>query len=168
MKGEVSTEFIKQSLDYFHANTPRIEKCLDELSEEEVWRSPNAESNSIGNLILHLCGNISQWIISGIGGEEDDRERDEEFVPDQNISKSDLLDRLKKTTSKASNIMSSLDDRELLRVRRVQCYDMSAIGIIIHVVEHYSYHTGQIAYWTKAIRNADLGFYAGQDLNETG
>jgi len=149
-------------------NTPRIAKCLDQLSEEEVWQRPNAASNSMGNLILHLCGNITQYIISSLGGKEDLRVRDEEFSANGGYSKKDLIQKLQSTVEAANEVIQNTSEDELLRVRPVQAYEFSGLGNIIHAVEHYSYHTGQIAFWTKLVKNKDLGFYAGVDLNKKG
>lgn len=161
-----STEFIAQSISRFEENTPKIEKCLSELSEDELWRRPNASSNSAGNIILHLCGNITQYILSSLGNIEDKRERDKEFTSTRVLNKAELLEKLRSTIRGAVKIMRSLNDDDLLQRHSVQGYDLSAIGIIIHVVEHYSYHTGQIIYWTKLIKDKDLGFYASVDLNK--
>jgi len=145
-------------------NTPRIEKCLAELTESEVWQRPNPASNSVGNLILHLCGNITQYAISSLGNRPDVRDRDVEFAATEGFSKSELLEKLTSTVNQAVETIRSASREELLRVRTVQGFDMSGIGIIVHVCEHYSYHTGQIAFWTKILKNKDLGFYAGIDL----
>lgn len=159
------TDFVRESLSRLHENTPRIAKCLDQLSEVEVWQRPNGSSNSMGNLILHLCGNIRQYIISGLGGQPDIRIRDAEFEARDGYTKKELLQRLDDTLREADLVIRRADEGSLLAKRTVQGYHLSGIGIIIHVVEHYSYHTGQIAFWTKLLRDQDLGFYAGVDLN---
>ncbi|MBK7935926.1 MAG: DUF1572 family protein [Lewinellaceae bacterium] len=146
-------------------NTPRIEKCLAELTEAEVWQRPNLASNSIGNLILHLCGNITQYAISSLGNLPDARNRDAEFAAMGGFSKAELLEKLRATVRQAVRTIRQASDAELLHVRSVQGFNMSGIGIIVHVCEHYSYHTGQIAFWTKLLKDKDLGFYAGLDLN---
>ncbi len=160
-----SEELIGQSIVRMEENTERIEKCLAMLSEDEVWKKPNLSSNSVGNLILHLCGNIRQYIISSLGKAEDTRTRDLEFSATGGFSKKELFVKLSKTVSEAAGVLKNLDEKDLLTVNSVQCYDLSGIGIIIHVVEHYSYHTGQIAFWTKLLKDKDLGFYADQDLD---
>lgn len=160
-------DFIHQSLHYLHLNTPRIKKCLDELNEEEVWQRPNEASNSVGNLILHLCGNIRQYIISGIGEQPDTRTRSVEFVVTEGFSKAELLHQLYETLAVADTVIRAADEENLLRERTVQGFSMTGLAIVIHVVEHYSYHTGQIAFWTKQLRNQDLGFYAGLNLDIT-
>ncbi len=159
-------EFIEQSIRRFEENTPKIEKCLAELTEDELWQRPNPSSNSTGNIILHLCGNITQYVLSSLGDIEDKRERDKEFSSTRVLQKAELMDKLKTTVSAAVKIMRSLNDDEMLQKHSVQGSDLSAIGIIIHVVEHYSYHTGQIIFWTKLIKDKDLGFYSNVDLNK--
>jgi len=161
-----TTEFIQQSISHFEENTPKIEACLNQLTEDELWQRPNASSNSTGNIMLHLCGNITQYVLSGLGNIEDKRERDKEFTSTRVLQKEDLLNKLKATVGSAVKIMRSLKDDDMLQKHSVQGRDLSAIGIIIHVVEHYSYHTGQIIYWTKLIRDKDLGFYSKVDLNK--
>lgn len=161
-----TSEFISQSILRFEENTPKIERCLNELTENEVWHRPNASSNSIGNLLLHLCGNITQYVLSGLGNVEDRRERSKEFTSAAVFTKAELLTKLKSTVDAAVVIIKDLKEDEMLRTRSVQGYQLSAIGIVIHVVEHYSYHTGQIIYWTKLLKDKDLGFYSKVDLNK--
>ena len=161
-----TTEFIEQSIIRFKENTPKIEKCLNELTEDELWHRPNASSNSVGNLILHLCGNITQYVLSSLGEIEDKRERDKEFSSTRVLQKAELINKLKTTIDAAVKIMRSLKSDDLLIKHSVQGNDLTAIGIIVHVVEHYSYHTGQIIFWTKLIKDKDLGFYSNVDLNK--
>jgi uncharacterized damage-inducible protein DinB len=162
----VTREFTDQAINRLKENTPKIKKCFDELSEEEIWHRPNASSNSIGNMVLHLCGNITQYILSSLGEQEDKRERDKEFSAKGGLSKKELFDKLKSSVDQAAQIIETIDPEDMLRKRSVQGYELSAIGIIIHVVEHYSYHTGQIIFWTKLLKDKDLGFYANIDLNK--
>jgi uncharacterized damage-inducible protein DinB len=161
----LSKEFIGQSIFRMEENNERIEKCLAMLSEEEVWKKPNPSSNSVGNLILHLCGNIRQWIVSSLGKAEDNRMRDLEFSTTEGFTKKELLDKLLTTVSEANTTLKNLKEKELLAKKSVQGYELSGLGIIIHVVEHYSYHAAQIAFWTKLLKDKDLEFYDDQDLN---
>lgn len=142
-----------------------IKICLDQLAEEKIWQKPNDSSNSIGNLILHLCGNITQYGIASIKNEEDSRKRDEEFSTTSGYSKEELIQKLSNTISEAKRAFYDAPLNELLRKRSVQGFNFSGVGNIIHVTEHLSYHTGQIALWTKIINNNDLGFYSGVNLN---
>lgn len=168
MASSFSSELKHHAILRMEENTPRIEKCLNELTEAEVWQRPNASSNSMGNLILHLCGNITQYIISSLGGKADLRQRDEEFAAQGGYSRKELMQKLKATVDEAVKVIEAASEEELLKVRPVQAYEFSGIGNIIHAVEHYSYHTGQIAFWTKLLKDKDLGFYAGVDLNQKG
>ena len=165
MEKELSVEFINQSIFRMDESTQRIALCLEALPEEAIWQRPNNASNSIGNLILHLCGNIRQYAISALSGVQDARERDAEFAARNGPGKFQLLERLTHTVTEAKAVMRDLHTNDLLRMRMVQGYHLSGIGIVIHVTEHYSYHTGQIAFWTKCLQDRDLGFYAGIDLN---
>lgn len=165
MKNTISQEFITQAIFRLEENPPRIKNCLDRLSEAEVWQKPNPSSNSIGNLILHLCGNITQYIIASLGDTTDNRARDLEFSTSGGYSKADLWEKIDQVVKDASEVIKACDEEGLLKVRAVQGFEFSGIGIIIHVAEHLSYHTGQIAFWTKYLKDQDLGFYADLDLN---
>ncbi len=142
-----------------------IKICLDQLSEEQVWQKPNESSNSVGNLILHLCGNITQYGIASIQNLEDTRKRDEEFSTKSGYTKTELIKKLEDTIAEAKRAIYDAPLEELLRKRYVQGFNFSGVGNIIHITEHLSYHTGQIALWTKILQNKDLGFYGDVNLN---
>ena len=165
MKNTFQQEFIEQAIKHFEENPPRIENCLSRLSEAEVWQKPNSQTNSIANLILHLCGNIRQYVIASLGKQPDTRERDLEFSTSGGLNKKELLQSIRQTCEEAVQVMRQCSEEELLRKRMVQGFEYSGIGIVIHVVEHFSYHTGQIAFWTKYLKDQDLGFYADLDLD---
>jgi uncharacterized damage-inducible protein DinB len=151
----------------FEKSVPRVLKCLSMLTEEEVWFRPNEETPSIGNLILHLCGYVRQWVISGLGGAEDVRRRSLEFDEKGPIPNADLIVRFTSTMSEAETVLKRVDPASLLEDRRVQGYDETGISIIVNVVEHFGYHTGEITFAVKSRKNVDMGYYAGQDLNAT-
>ena len=142
-----------------------IKICLAQLPEKAIWQKPNESTNSIGNLILHLCGNITQYGIASLQNLEDNRQRDEEFTVSSGYTKEELLLKLSDTIEEAKRAFYEAPLKELLRKRSVQGFNFSGVGNIIHVTEHLSYHTGQIALWTKLLNNQDLGFYDGVDLN---
>jgi len=144
---------------------PRIRKCVAELSDEDLWFRPNDQSNSVGNLILHLCGNVGQYLLSGLGGAPDVRERPKEFSERGPVPRAELLARLERTMAEAAKALDRLEPSTILEKRVVQGFDYDGVGILIHVVEHFSYHTGQIAYVVKARKAIDLGFYRGVNLN---
>ncbi len=142
----------------------RINKVLDMLTEEQVWYSPNDNINSIGNLVLHLNGNVTQWIGTGIAQHKDKRLRDFEFSSHQTHAKSDLKQLLVELQEYTTPIIDQLDSDILGEKRTVQGFDETVLSIVIHVIEHFSYHVGQIAYLGKLITDQDLGFYEGMDL----
>lgn len=159
-----TTELIEQSIFRLRENILKIEKCLLEFRDDEIWQRPNEVSNSLGNQIVHLCGNVTQYIIAGLGEKEDNRQRDAEFEMEDGFSKMELLKKLNRVTEEASDIILQQTDESLLELREVQGFKLTGIGILIHVVEHFSYHTGQIVFWTKILRKRDMGFYDGMDL----
>lgn len=161
----IFNEFKANATLHMGENIPRIEKCLNLLTEDEVWHKPNANLNSVGNLLLHLCGNITQYIISSLGGEPDKRVRDEEFAAKGGYTKTQLFDKIRSTINTACEVINNASPEELMRLRSVQGFEYSGMGNVIHVTEHLSYHVGQIAFLTKVLKDKDLAFYAGQDLN---
>jgi uncharacterized damage-inducible protein DinB len=165
MEDKFVTEFLDQSIYRLGLNYPRIEICLNSLTDEEIWNKPNSSSNSIGNLILHLSGNITQYILSALGGKADNRKRDEEFNTKGGRNKTELLMMLKNISDEAGLVIKNMDSDRLVKTYKVQGYSLTGIAIIIHVVEHYSYHTGQITLLTKLLKDIDTGYYKGMDLN---
>jgi uncharacterized damage-inducible protein DinB len=146
----------KHSLGRHHL--PRILRCLQGLSESDVWWRPNAASNSAGNLVLHLEGNVRQWILSGLGGAPDRRQRDREFGERGPLARHILAARLRKTVQEACRVIAKLPERELERVHTIQKFRVTGFEAIHHVTEHFALHTGQILYITKLRRGRDLGF----------
>ena len=160
----LASEFMDQAIYRMSENTERVKACLEVISEEELWLRPTSVSNSIGNLILHLAGNMRQYIVSSLGRRPDHRQRDSEFSTEGGFTKEELLTHFLSNYEEVVAVLRSLTDQDLLESKSVQVYNLSGIGHILHVVEHYSYHTGQIAFWTKQLRNQDLGFYKGIPL----
>ncbi len=142
----------------------RIIRCVGMLTEEQVWWRPNDESNSIGNLILHLEGNVRQWVIAGIGNKPDIRTRQAEFDARENMDSESLIAHLSGTMNEVENVMNTVTPGELLSMKPVQTFEESVLSILIHVTEHFAYHTGQIAYITKLLTANQLGFYDGIEL----
>jgi uncharacterized damage-inducible protein DinB len=165
MENSFCKEFNEQCVYRNEENTKRIIQCLEKISETEIWKTPNESSNSMANIILHLCGNITQYLISALGNYDDHRERDKEFSTRGGYNKAELIHKLSATVAQANDIIRHISEEALMKRYSVQGFNLSGIGIIIHVTEHYSYHTGQVAFWVKEIKNIDLGFYAGTDLN---
>jgi uncharacterized damage-inducible protein DinB len=137
---------------------PRVVGCLEQLSDEEIWWRPNEASNSIGNLVLHICGNMRQWIISGLGGAADLRQRDKEFDERGPVAREALAEKLRQTVREACAVLARVDANDLTKRRRIQQFDVTGYEAAAHVIEHVAYHSGQIIYITKLKRAKDLGF----------
>lgn len=157
---DAAQAFIDQSRRFLLAEyLPKIERCVRTLTDEEVWWRPNEASNSIGNLLLHLSGNVGQWVVSGVGGSPDPRERQQEFDARAPMAASLLLDRLRETLEAADRVLAGLDGDRLLEPCHIQGLDVTVLEAVYHVVEHFSTHVGQIIYVTKLRTGRDLSFY---------
>ena len=157
---EIGPSFIACARAYFADDyLPKIERCLELLTDEQIWWRANPQSNSIGNLLLHLSGNVRQWIVCGLGGAPDERDRDAEFAQRNMIPRDELLARLKQTLSEADGALAKFDAGKLLDNYSIQGCDVTALSAIFHVVEHFSMHAGQIIYITKQLTAGDLHFY---------
>jgi uncharacterized damage-inducible protein DinB len=145
---------------------PRLRGCVESLSESQVWWRPNEASNSIGNLILHLNGNVRQWLVASFSRWEDDRNRPAEFAAQDRISASALLEKLGATIEEAAEVLARLTEGDLLARYEIQGYNVSGLDAVYQVVEHFGMHYGQILYIAKNLCGKDLGFYS--ELNKTG
>jgi len=150
--------FLSEAHGTFDRYERRIAKCLSQLSDEQIWWRPNAASNSVGNLVLHLCGNVRQWIISGIGQTPDVRERDKEFARRDGVPKAKLLAQLRVTMREANRVLDRVSTEDLGRKYSIQGFRLSGLNAVSHVYEHFSHHAGQIIYITKMKRGKDLHF----------
>ncbi len=155
-----AAEFLDASRGFLRNDfLPRMKQCISVLKEEDIWWRPNEASNSIGNLMLHLEGNMRQWILEGLGGIPSRRDRDSEFSERSPIPKAALLARLEQTVTEVDGILETFDGGQLLAQRRIQVYDVSSLQAIYHVVEHFSYHLGQVLYICKLRTGRDMEFY---------
>lgn len=145
---------------------PRLQACVESLSDEHLWWRPNKSSNSIGNLILHLNGNVWQWLVASFNRLEDARDRPAEFNAQGGISGAALLATLGATMEQATQVLSRLTEAELIAPFDIQGYRVTGLDAVYQVVEHFGLHYGQILYITKMLQGKDLGFY--RNLSETG
>ena len=156
----VSTAFINQAIDFLKGEyRPKIERCLEQLTDEQIWFRSNEQCNSIGNLILHLCGNARQWIVCGLGSEPDTRIRDAEFAQRDALPRPQVLELLRLTVGDVEKVLRQLDPSTLLEKRTIQGSEVDVLNAIFHVTEHFSMHTGQIIMLTKMLTATDLRFY---------
>lgn len=145
---------------------PRMRGCVESLSDDQVWWRPNEASNSIGNLLLHLNGNVRQWLVTSFTGVDDARDRPAEFAERAIVSTAALVRQLDATLQEASVVLARLTSSDLLRTLHIQGYDVSGLHAVYHVVEHFGMHYGQVLYVTKLLRAESLGFY--RHLDATG
>ena len=156
----VSRRFLDCAADFLVGDyLPKIERCLEKLTDEQIWWRANEESNSIGNLILHLCGNARQWIVSGIASEPDHRNRDSEFEQRDAIPRAELSSLLQSTLADVETTLRTLDPDVVLEDRKIQGHDVDILEAVFHVTEHFSMHAGQIFLLTKLLTATDLRFY---------
>ncbi len=145
---------------------PRLRTTVELLGEEQVWWRPNEASNSIGNLILHLNGNVRQWLVDSFNGTDDGRDRPAEFAAAGGMGAAELLARLGATIDEADKVLGRLTVEELVGHYTIQGYHVRGLDAVYQVVEHFGLHYGQMMYIAKSLTGKDLGFY--RELGKTG
>src|SRR5262250_1640148 len=114
-----------------------LKHCLGQLSDGQVWRRSDPSLNSIGNLILHLCGNVRQWIIAGLGGAADIRDRPAEFAERGPIPKNELQRSLDAVVTEATEVLGELTASQMVEARRIQGYNVTGLGAIFSSIPHF-------------------------------
>jgi uncharacterized damage-inducible protein DinB len=153
-------DFLTNAADKLAENMGRIETCVAKLPADWLWARDSENENAVGNLLLHLDGNLRQWILSGIGGAPDRRDRPGEFSARSGTTASMLVTNLGAAVHDAVTVIRTLPHRRLVEAVTIQGYEASVLAAIFHVVEHFSGHTYQIILLTKRATHEDLGFYA--------
>lgn len=157
---ETGTAFLAQSREYLTAHyLPKITAALEQLDEADLWWRPNPASNAVGNLLLHLAGNIRQWIVGGVGRMPTQRDRPAEFAAQGARSRPELLAQLTQAVLEVDAVLAGTDPARLHERRAIQGRECSVLEAIYHVVEHFAMHTGQILYIAKLRTGKDLEFY---------
>ena len=155
----LASVFVNYSADKLAQLSSRVQDCLAKLTPEQIWTRNSQNENAVGNLVLHLCGNVKQWIGTGVGGKPDERVRDQEFAARGDISPAELSQRLSTTVEEAVRTIRAVDPKRLEEQISVQKYNVTVLEAVYHVVEHFSQHTGQILFATKLLTGQDLGYY---------
>jgi hypothetical protein len=138
---------LKARLGYCH---DRIKHCVNQLDDRQVWWRPTDEMNSIGNILLHLCGNVQQWMIHGIvGNGPDDRNRAQEFAERTIIPKAELFKKLDDVVAGALRVFESLSAKQFLEPRHIQGFDETVLSAILNSLTHFNGHTQEIIYITR-------------------
>ena len=155
----MSEPFTRYSEQKLRQYLDRIQVCLGKLTADQVWARGHETENSAANLLLHLEGNLRQWILSGVAGRPDTRDRDSEFAARGGIEMEQLREQLYSTVDQVCGVIRGLTTDELARVVRIQGFEVTVLEAVYQIVEHFAYHTGQIVFITKAATGEDLGFH---------
>ena len=154
---DAAQHFLDQARWYFTSSyLPKIEHCLSLLTDEDVWWRANEASNSAGNLILHLSGNVQQWIIGGVGNRPYQRDRQHEFDARGANTRAELLALVKTTLTQADQVLAEVEPDRLLERKEIQGCEVTVLEAILRIVQHFSLHTGQIMLLTKMRAGEDL------------
>jgi hypothetical protein len=145
---------------------PRLRATVEPLTPEQIWWRPNQASNSMGNLVLHLNGNVGQWLVASFNRQPDHRDRPAEFNETRLIPAAELLGKLAATLEQSAQVLARLTEAELLSPYDIQGYRVTGLEAVYQVVEHFGLHYGQITFIAKCLINRDLAFYP--ELNKTG
>lgn len=148
---DVASAVAKEACHQLDEGLGKIKHCLDQLTDEQVWWRPESSMNSIANLMLHLCGNLRQWIVSGVGEADDIRDRPKEFSEHGPIEKYELLRQLGEAVNDANAAVISVPAAGLLEVRRIQGFDKTGIAAIFDSVSHFRGHTQEIIHMTRCL-----------------
>ena len=140
----VESLFLQFSVEKLRQFADRIEVCLGKLNEDQIWARGGRNENAIGNLALHLAGNVGQWILSSLGGNPLQRDRDSEFAARGGFAAAELSAKLRDTVEQAAQIISGLTTAQLTQRYEIQNYQVSGVEAVYHVVEHFAEHTGRL------------------------
>ncbi|HET6879276.1 MAG TPA: DUF1572 family protein [Pirellulales bacterium] len=161
----IGRAFVNEARHTLADSMKKVEHCLDQLRDEDLWWRQHESQNSIQNILLHLCGNVRQWIIHGVGGAPDVRDRAQEFSDRRPLTKAELLSRLRQTLTEAHCALAELPPDRLLEPRRIQGFDATALAAIFETVSHFVGHTHQIVYIAR-LRLGDAYRFQWQPANE--
>ena len=155
----VPRDFLAHAGTKLNEHLAQIVRCAGLLSTDEVWHRANEHTNSVGNLILHLAGNVRQWILAGLGGEAVVRDRPAEFAERGPLPAAEIVAALQQVVTRAVGVLAGVDAAALEARYSVQGYDVSGVVVVFHVVEHFAFHTGQIVHMTKTLKSVDVSLY---------
>jgi len=150
LPSEVATLFIRSARDILDEGMRKTEHCVAQLDDDSLWWRPTPKQNSVANLMLHLAGNIRQWIVSGVGGASDVRDRPREFSERSGRPKGDVLETLRSAVREADAALARLSAEQLVQPRRIQGFEVNVLSAIFDTVAHFRGHTQEIIHITRA------------------
>ncbi len=148
-EANVAEHYLAEARQRLNESVRKIRHCVAQLTQEQIWWRPRPEMNSIANLILHVCGNVGQWIVAGVGGGPDRRDRPREFAERGPIAKSELVDRLEQTRRQAEQVLERTPGARLLQRLRIQGFDVTCLGAILDSLTHLQGHAQEIVCLTR-------------------
>lgn len=146
---DVTRTVLREARDALDESVTKIRHCLNQLSEEQVWWRPHDSMNSIGNLILHLAGNARQWMVSGLGGSADVRDRPSEFSQRSSVPKAALLENLEQVVRETTAVFDRLSAVEMSTERKIQGFSVTGWNALFHCIPHFKGHTQEIISLTR-------------------
>jgi hypothetical protein len=156
---DVTTGFATEASHVFEASMLRIEHCISQLTDQELWWRPAPEMNSIGNLLLHLAGNVGQWVVAAIENVPSRRNRPAEFAEHGPVLRDQLLTPLRETVAQARRAIKAIKTPDqLLQTRRIQGNDTNLLTAIFHASSHFEGHTQEIIAMTRQIKGNQYKF----------
>ena len=138
---------------------PKLRRSFELLTDDDVWWRPNDASNAIGNMVLHMAGNLEQWIVGGAGGLKVTRDRDAEFRAREGLTRDALVELIDKTVARVDRVLADLPEATLLDRITVQGFPVTRLHAVYHSIEHFGYHLGQVMYVAKLRTGKDLGIF---------
>lgn len=156
MNNTIATSFLDTSCRKLEAMTDNLRTCIAKLTDQQVWERHGAHENAVGNLVLHLCGNVRQWIMHGVGGVADVRTRDKEFRADEETTGAELMEIFAKTMAEARAVIAAVPEERLTEIVHPQGRTVTVLEAIYQVVAHVHQHVGQVILLTKQMTRSDL------------
>lgn len=156
--GTVDEAFVQCTRSGLAKGLYKIKHCLAQLDDRQVWHRPRPDMNSIANILLHLCGNLRQWIIAGAGGSPDVRNRPAEFADRSMRPKAELFAELERVIAQCDEVLAHLEPGSLLQIRRVQGYELQMLAAIFDAVSHLQGHVQEIIHMTRALKGDGYRF----------
>ena len=160
---QLTADLVRASRHELRLSLNKIKEALGHIRPEQAWQRAHENENAIGNLLLHLAGNVRQWIVCGLGGAEGERDRPAEFAQREPLPIEEVFAKLESTVAEAEAVLEEMAPAALLKSYPIQVYEVSGIHAILHVVTHFAEHTGQILWAVKRLTGDDLGLYSHLD-----
>ena len=155
---DLAKAYLAEAREQLAKATEVIRNCLGQLNDEQAQWRPHESMNSVGNLVLHLCGNVHQWIISGVGGEPDVRDRPKEFAERGPFDREELARQLDEVIRQADEVLGAVTPTQLLERRRIQGFETTGLSAIFDSVAHFKGHTQEMVCLARMQLSDDYRF----------